>query len=190
MLIWAIPPLSPPTHPSDLHHVFSNNSTHIPPLFKIPFPDGIVLRPTHAILRWMSVSSWYFGFLESVYFDIIYTDPILQRFKIIIEPGLSDASLHIINLPKINSEDLMKSLEKISVYHSDEYRICEDALVYSWNNRKTWGAYTGLTSAPFTNLLTRWDGRVKSLCPTSGRFACRAGFGEEARRKTVVVDLF
>ena len=50
------------------------------------------------------------------------------------------------------------------------YRICEDALVCFWNNHGTWGAYTGLTSAPFTNVVTRWDGFSDSLCPASGRF--------------------
>ena len=44
----------------------------------------------------MIVSSWYFGSRDSVYFDIIYTDSVLQRFKI-MEPDLSDASLHAIN---------------------------------------------------------------------------------------------
>ena len=48
--------------------------------------------------------------------------------------------------------------------------ICEDALVFIWNNRKTWVAYTGLTSAPFTNVVTQWNGHMHCLCPASGRF--------------------
>jgi len=45
ILIWAIPPLSPQS--SDLPDRFlDNDPIHIPPLFKIPFPDD-VLRHTH-----------------------------------------------------------------------------------------------------------------------------------------------
>jgi hypothetical protein len=71
------------------------------------------------------------------------------------------------------------------------YRICEDALVYFWNNRKMWGAYAGLTSAPFTNGVTRWRGCVNSLCPTSGRYVYTddsyMGFNF---KRIAVVDLF
>lgn len=48
-------------------------------------------------------------------------------------------------------------------------KICEDAFVYFWNYHKMWGAHSGLTSAPSTNLITRWDGIINSLCPASGR---------------------
>ena len=158
----------------------------MPPLFKIPFPDGIVRHTP--ILRWMTVSSWYFGSLESFHFDILYKDSKLQRFKIIIEPDLSDASLHVVDMSEMFSDDLMESLETIYML-CEGYRICEDSLVCFWNlnNRGTWGAYTGLMSTPFTNVVTRWtrNEHLKSLCPTSGRFVYCADDG-----KIIVADLF
>ena len=182
-----MPPLSP--QPSDLSsHFLGDDPTHIAPLLKIPFP-GVV--PTYDILQWRTISSWYFESWESVYFDILHMDSKLQRFKIIIKPDLSDASLHVMNMAEvIISDDLTKSLETYKV--CEGYRICEDTLVYYWNNRcKTWGAYAGLISAPFTNVVTRWNGRVDSLCPASGRFVytdnCRGSFNSCT---TVVVDLF
>ena len=136
----------------------------------------------------MTVSSWYLG-SESVYFDIFYTDSKLQRFKIVIKPDLSDASLHLINMSEIISYDLMKSLKAHRV--CEEYRICEDALVLFWNNynnyNKTSGTYAGLTSAPFTNVVTRRDGYLHSLCPASGRFVYCI---YEGIMKIVVADLF
>jgi hypothetical protein len=173
-----MPPLSP--QPSDLRHFLDNNSTHIAPLLKIPLPDGIV-RDT-PILTWLTLSSWYFASWESVYFDIIYTDSTLQRFKIIIKPDLGDVSLQFLNRSEIISNDLMKSLELYMI--CDGYMICDDALVYFWNDRKGWGAFAGLTSAPFTNVVTRWNGLIDSLCPTSGRYVYCTSDG------IVVVDLF
>ena len=166
ILIWAIPPLS--LQPSDLPDRFlDNNPTRILPTFRIPFPDGILCH-SQKILEWITVSSWYFG-SESVYFDIFYTDSKLRRFKIIIKPDLSDVSLHFIKEINNISDGLMKSLE---LSHSERYTICEDALVYFWSyypKPQTWGACTGSTSAPFTNIVTQWKGYVDSLCPTSGR---------------------
>jgi hypothetical protein len=178
VLIWAIPPLSP--QPSDFPgNIRDDNPTLIPPLFKIPFPDGIA-----GYTRWKTLSSWYLGFSgETVYFDMISSQ--IRRFKIIIKPDLSDASLHVINIPGTISFD-----ESSEVYGNYEgYRICEDALVYSWNNRKTWGT---CTSAPFTKVFTRWDGQVNSsgFCPTSGRFVGWARDGNKMEWKTVVFDLF
>ena len=151
----------------------------------------------------MTVSSWYFKSCESVYFDVLYTDSKLQRFKIIIKPDLSDASLHVINnMSEIVADDLMESL---AFKFCEGYRICEDALVSFWTNHEMWGAYTGLTSAPFANVVTRWDGlgRVDSLCPASGRFVycTEDGVGPVGGRRRirsrrrrrivrVVVDLF
>ena len=162
------------------------------------------------MLGWMTVSSWYFESWDSVYFDILYTDSILQRFKIIVKPDLSDASLQFINtMSEIVSDDLMESLTFRGYIRPDfvdyTYRICEDALVYFWSNHKKWGAYAGLisapftdsdvvtqwnfgppTSAPFVNLVTGWDGHVVSLCPTSGRsIHC-----PDDSDRIVVVDLF
>ena len=188
ILIWAIPPLS--TQPSDLPDSFlDNNPTHILPIFRIPFSDDI-LRQSHKILEWMTVTSWYFG-SESIYFDIFYTDSKLLRFKIVVKPDLSDASLHFVKEINNISDGLMKSLCSLSLSHSEGYRICEDALVYVWSyylKPRTWGAYTGLTSAPFTNFVTQWKGYVDSLCPTSGRLVHHAENGSRAR--IVVVDLF
>ena len=138
----------------------------------------------------MPLSSWYFG-SESIYFDILYKDSKLRRFKIIIKPDLSDVSLHFINMmSEINSDDLMLNLEIQNVHEG--HRICEDTLVYFWNNRLTWGAYVGLTSAPFTNVVTRWVGYVDSLCPTSGRFVYWTDGGDESfiNYRIVVADLF
>ena len=174
-----MPPLSP--QPSDLRHFLDNNSTHIPPLLKILFPDGIVRDPP--IFTWLTVSSWYFGSMESVYFDKLYVDSILQRFKIIIKPDLSDVSLQVVNRSEIISNDIMKSLGAPHIV-CDGYMICDDAVVYFWNDIKGWGAYTGLTSAPFTNVVTRWNGLIDSLCPTSGR--CVYFTNDEI----AVVDLF
>ena len=121
----------------------------------------------------MTLSSWYFG-SESIYFDLFYTDSILQRFKIVIKPDLSDISLHVIYTFETVSYDLIKSFDSSRV--CDGYQICEDALVYYWNNIWSWGAYAGsLTSAPsFTSGVTLWkrnlNAYVKSLCPTSGTF--------------------
>ena len=118
---------------------------------------------------------------------MIYTH--IQRLKLIIKPDLSDASLHVIDKPETISDELMEALEALR--YSEGYKICEDALVYFWHNHRTWVAYTGLTSPPFTKVFTRWDGQVKSLCPTSGRFVCRAGEGKKKKSwKTFVVDLF
>ena len=124
----------------------------------------------------MTPSSWYFAH-ESVYFDILYnTDSKLQRFKIIIKPDHSDASLHIMNKSEI-IPDLLESLEAHGAF--EECRFCEDALVYFWNNHETWGAYAGLISDPFPSIIARWT-RVPghrtlgSLCPTSGRFLYRS----------------
>jgi hypothetical protein len=180
-LIWAIPPLSPPSDLPD-----RNDPTHITPLLKIPFPDGII-RHTPEIHEWMRISSWHFGSWESFYFDIFYTDSKLQRFKIIIKPNLSDASLQVINTSDIISDDIMTSLKAFRI--CDGYRICEDALVYFWNNRfEKWGTYTGLMSAPLTNVVTRWNGSIDSLCPASGRFAYFAD--DDDGERIVVVDLF
>ena len=144
----------------------------------------------------MTISSWYVGSWGSVDFEIFHTDSKLQRFKIIIKPDLSDASLHLINMSEITSGDFLESLK---VSREEGYRICEDALVYFWSNRfMTWGVYVGLTSAPFTNVVKQWSEIFDSfsLCPTSGRFVyINSGgvFGTPSLINSsgiVVVDLF
>ena len=137
----------------------------------------------------MTVASWYFG---SVYFDVLYSDSELQRFEIIIKPDLSDASLLPINVPEILPEIdfIFRACE--------EYRICDNALIFFWNNPKMWGTFTGLTSAPFTNIIARWTlnvsghVNVKSLCPASGRFVYHDDGADDGHlfRKMVVADLF
>jgi hypothetical protein len=184
------------------------NPTHRPPLFKIP--DGILIH-TPKMINWMTVSSWYYRSWESVYFDFLYysdsspSEPWpnspefldffyngskLQRFKIIVKPDLSDVSLKVINIPEVVSVGFMKSLASNRV--CEGYRICEGAFVCFWKDRTTWGAYTGLTSAPFTNVVTRWNGSTDSLCPASGRFVYCTDNGDESfiTTRLVVVDLF
>jgi len=184
ILIWAIPPLSPQL--SDFPDYFrDDNPTLIPPLFKIPILD--IARYTYKSFEWETLFSWYFGFEEeTVYFDMRNTQ--IQRFKIIIKADLSDASLHVINMPEIFSDGLKEAFEGFSIHEG--YRICDDALVYSWNNRsrETWGTCAVLISAPFIKVFTEWDGQFKSLCPASGRFVCRDR--EKRKAPIVVVDLF
>jgi hypothetical protein len=122
-------------------------------------------------------------------------DSKLQRFKLVIKPDLSDASLHFINMSEITSNDLNTAID--AFWLSDSYRICEDALVIFWNNYVNRGAFTGLTSAPFTNVATRWNFGIEaeSFCPTSGRFVYRISDyhddddGSFIAGKIVVVDL-
>jgi hypothetical protein len=173
-----------------LNHLLDNCPSHIPPLFKIPFPDG-TLRYNREIRRWITLSSWYFGSWESVYFDLFSTDSKIQRFKLIIKPDLSDASLHFINMSEITSNDLKTAIA--ALWLSDSYRICEDALVIFCDHYKKGGVFTGLTSAPFTNVVTPWKfKRARSLCPTSGRFVYCA-YVDDVRdylsERIVVVDL-
>ena len=138
----------------------------------------------------MRVSSWYFGSWDSVYFGILYSDSKLQRFKIIVKPDLSDASLHFINMSEIVSDGFIDTSSESYTY-CDGFRICEDALVYFSNYRKTWRAYTGLISAPFTDVVTRWNGHADYLCPASGRFVYRTNDGHGTfTDRIVVADLF
>ena len=182
ILIWAIPPLS--SQQSDFDDFLNNNSTHIPPLFKIPFPEDTIRHIP--VVGWMPVDFWYFDLWA---FDILYEDSILVRYKIIPKPDLSDGSLHFINMSKFISDDISES-RRLS-----RYRICEDTVVYIWNNPKmTLGACVGLTSTAFdfTNVVTRLKGvkgHIDSLCPTSGRCVYRI-FDCVGSKSIIVVDLF
>ena len=51
---------------------------------------------------------------------------ILQRFKIIVQPDLSDASIHVINMTETIPDDFMKSLDWEVI--CEGYRVREDAL--------------------------------------------------------------
>ena len=94
------------------------------------------------------------------------------------------------------SDDFMESLDSYLV--CDKYRICEDALVYFWNlcfDMEFPNSGLILTSsadsAPFTNVVTQWNGYIESLCPTSGRFVyCTNDDDGDLFNRIVVVDLF
>ena len=179
VLIYAIPPLSPqPPNFYDIH------PTHIPPLFKVPFPDDIVVHSD--FIEWKKISSWYFGSSQPLYFDMLCRDPKLHRFEIILKPDLSTASLHVIN----TSEPTPLHFETESL---DDYRICEDTLFSCWcyaarafntpsRNKYQWAVYMGSTSARFSNVTSNDSPAAKMLlpeiglyckyilCPASGRF--------------------
>jgi hypothetical protein len=180
IFVWAIPPLLP--HSSD--HFLYNNPTHLPPLFKIPFPDDFVCFD---ICDWNTISSWYFGSRESIYFDIVYSDSKLDRFELIVKPDLSDASLHVINSSEFTPYDFDDTT------FQNSYRICEDTLVSVWNSESgsKCGVYTGLTSAHFPDDTdARFAYSSCSLCPASGRFVyCICNWYTDHDSSIVVVDL-
>jgi hypothetical protein len=181
ILVWAIPPLSP--QPLDF---FDHNPTHIPPLLRIPLPDGI----SPELISWQMISSWYFGSSQPLYFDILCLGSKLHRFKINVKPDLYDTSLHVINIsdPLLVHED--------NVYFQS-YRICEDTLFVLWQGHapRQCGVCTGLTSSRFANIISRGGpefklllpgtGHANTLCPASGKFA-----HIDRRRRIIVVDFF
>jgi hypothetical protein len=171
VLIWAIPPLLP--QPPDL---FNHNPTHMPPpLFTIPFPYGIAPNPE--LISWNTISSWYFGSSHPLYFDMVYhnQDSILHKFKIMLKPDLSAASLQVINTFEATPHNFLYVL-------FDSYRICEDTFVSCWINEddEQCGVYTGSASAniisqggPAAKMLLsdiRLD--LSSACPASGKLVC------------------
>ena len=147
-----------------------------PPLFTIPFPDGIALRSE--FIGWNTISSWYSG---SLYFDILCQDSKLHRFQIMLKPDLSTASLHVVNTSELTPHDF-------GYIFFEDYRICEDTLVSCWvyyddaHQNDPCGIYTGLTSARFSNVISHGGPAAKILlpdighdyclfsCPASGRF--------------------
>ncbi|KAF8812954.1 hypothetical protein BYT27DRAFT_7239602 [Phlegmacium glaucopus] len=189
MLVWAIPPLSP--QPLD----FSDyNPTHIPPLVRIPFPDGIFGHTE--LFAWKRTSYWYLGSSQPLYFDLFFTLDsgkadmgAVHRFKIIVEPDLYDTSLHFIYTSEVVPNKMVFFLP---------YRICEDTLVtywYTWcNNMSSGCVYTGLTSSrvangilhgsPAVKMLLPWTGNANSLCPASGKFVHL----NSDRSRIVIVD--
>jgi hypothetical protein len=174
VLIWVIPPLLP--QPPDF---FDHNPTHIPPLFTIPFPDCIV--PHSEFIQWKTICSWYFGSSQPLYFDMLCQDSKLHRFKIVVKPDLSTASLHVVKTSELTPHDLR-------CVFFDDYRICEDTLVTCWSyddlrrNQYLRGVYMGSTSACFSNVISNGPAAAKMLlpdisckyrlylCPASGRF--------------------
>ena len=190
VFIWAIPSLLPqPPNFSD------RNPTVIPPLFTIPFPDGFAPHPD--LSRWKTVSRWYYGSLQHLYFDMFYEDSKLHRFRIMLEPDLSTASLHVINTPEPTPHDFQYVIFQ-------DYMICEDTLVTCWKyddrvpgDQYQCGVYTGLTSARFANLISNGGPAAKMLlpnierehclysCPASGRFV-----RVDSNNNVAVLDVF
>ena len=187
--IWAIPPLVLPLPPD----FFDHNPPHVPPLFTIPFPD-ISLRPVR--FYWNTISSWYFGSSQPLYFDMLCQDSKLHRFQVLLQPDLSAASLHVMNISEQTHDFKYVSFE--------DYRICEDTLVSCWfhndddSDQYQCGVYTGLTRTRF--VVTSRDGRRHAAtmlipgiaheyhlfsCPVSGRFVLL-----NSSNSVVVLDFF
>ena len=171
-----------------------SNSNDVLPL-KIPFPDGSASHNLK-VFQWMTVTPWYLATLESFYFDVIYRNSKLQRFKIIIKPDLSDSSIHAINMPEVISDLRFLSILELDEGCPGHYRICDGALVYFWDdssNRWEFKTFTGMTSAPFTNIHSRWTSgqqvefNVKAFCPASGRYVYSHG---SFLSQIAVADLF
>jgi hypothetical protein len=191
VLIWAIPPLSP-----QLPDFSDRNPTHMPPpLFRIPFPD-ISHHP--ARMEWNTISPWYFGSSQPLYFDMLCRDSKLHRFQIMLSPDLSTASLHVINTSEHTSLDF-------DDIFFENYRICEDTLVSCWiyaeqhqgQYQPENGVYTGLTSTRFSNVTTGGRSAVKVLLPDTGHFlyrlyTCPASgrFVIKDTNRVAIVDLF
>ena len=154
ILIWAIPPLLP--QPLDF---LDNNPVHIRPIFTIPFPDGIILHSK--LISWKTISSWYFGSSQTLYFDALCRDRKLHRFQIMLKPDLSTASLQVINASEVTPYDFYDNS-----FQSN--RICDDTLVScSFSHRKC-GVYMGLMSACFSNVISRGHPAVKMTLPDIG----------------------
>ena len=103
-------------------------------------------------------------------------DSKIHRFKLIVKPDLSDASLHVINSSELTPHNFN------NVYFQS-YMICEDTLVSCWiDDQYRYRVYTGLTSARFANIISDGGPAARMLlpdsedeyrlfpCPASGRF--------------------
>ena len=157
----------------------------MPPLFTIPYPDHIV--PNSELIEWQTISSWYFGSSQPLYFDMLCQESKLHRFKLIIKPDLSDASLHVINASEITPHDF-------NVVSFLCYRICEDTLVSCWinhyhqnQNQRGLGLYTGLTSARSSNIISHGGPAAKMSLPKIGHHDFRH-FSCPASGRSVLVD--
>ena len=180
IFIWAIPPLSP-----QQPDFFDDNHTHMAPLFTIPFPDGIELY--YELIQWNTISSWYFGSSQPLYFDAFCRDSKLHRFQIILKPDLSTASLHLINTFELT---LRESNPKFL-----DYTICEDTLVtccsYSNFFNGRWDLFADVTLTSHTgfsaNVLLPDLGyyNMLSWCAGSGRFV-----GVNSSPFVAVIDFF
>ena len=191
VLIWAIPPLS--SEPPDFF--YNHYPTHaLPPLFEIPFPDSIASYT----LKWITISSWYFGSSHPLYFDMLHQDSNSKfhriQFMLNLKSDLSTGSLNIIN----TSELTPHSFDDVIFQN---YTICDDTLVSSWFCREHYhyGAYTRLMSAPSrsANVISH-RGTVTNMslpdighkyhifsCPASGRFVLL-----DSNNRVSVLDFF
>ena len=135
------------------------------------------------VFEWITTSPWYFGSPHPLYFDMLCQDSKFHRFKLIVEPDLSDASLHVINTSQL-------TLREHDYANFQSLRICEDTLVSLWDSSNDCRVYSGLTSAHFTaDDFSQWiKGSNYSLCPASGRFVC-SGYGDENAGRILVADL-
>ena len=107
---------------------------------------------------------------HNLYFDLSCLDSKRHRFKIILKPDLSTASLHVVNTPELTPHNF-------SFVYLEEYRICEDTLVSCWSvdshyfntpsrSRFQWGVYTGSTSAARSpNISLNGGPALKMLLP-------------------------
>ncbi|KAF8804232.1 hypothetical protein BYT27DRAFT_7170356 [Phlegmacium glaucopus] len=186
IFIWAIPPLS---QPADLDCC---NLPRLPPLIALQYPDGL---PRHPEPCWRTMSSWYFGSSQPLYFDMVHEGHLeLQRFKIIIKPDLSDATLHFINTLQLTPRDS----ERLATPYTSN--ICEDILVSFWDTPDHCGIYTGSILPHPTNTISHRDpsvvsmllpvdgcGHSHSLCPASGRFVY-LDYDDGVIERIVVVD--
>ena len=178
--IWAIPPLLPQPPDFSVDHYLPHLT---PPLFVIPFPDDFVLLPENHCRG--TISSWYSGFSQPLYFDMLRTedqyntqDSKSQRVQIMLnlKPDLSTASLHV-NTSEVTPHDFDDAFFQ-------DWRICEDTLFTCWQNENYYqsGIYTQLTSVRFDNVVSHAGPVVKMSppgnrreyrlfsCPASGRY--------------------
>ena len=143
-------------------------------------------------MRWKTISSWYFGSSQPLYFDMLCRHSRLRRFKLIVKPDLSDATLHVINSSQLTPHTFEYEI-------AQSYRICEDTLVYCWTDDRyeLERGVNMLTSAHFTNVTSHGGPTPKMLlpdigpdcryfsCPASGRFV-----GLDSNKNVVVHDFF
>ena len=153
-MIWAIPPLLP--------NFLDETPTYVPPLFRFPFPDGI---ERFSSANWNVISSWYFGSCD-IYFDTPCANSKYHRFKVVVKPDLSDASLYYIDTFEFPHRDNALLWQP---RFSQAYRTCEDSPVPCWlGSGLKCGRLTSTTLSP--GLISNFP-LVGSLCPASGRFA-------------------
>ena len=186
--IWVILPLS--SQPPDFS--VDHYPTHmLPPLFTIPFPDDVALYPES--MKWIAISSWYFGSSHPLYFDMLREDSNLKYHRVQImlnlKPDLSTASLHVINTSELTPRDFE------DVFFQD-YNICEDTVIscwYCWDNYQR-GVYTQSTSASFANVVSQVGLSAKMSPPDNYRLYSSPASGRFVlldRNNTVsVLDFF